>query len=589
MNATLIERTGINSLEGFLLSTQVITPEIKKMDKYPIWDGELLVYNDSNFAADNLNVRVPIQVKSELIDKEKNKTEKYSVKISHLRKYAEEGGVLFIKVVINNEKNEYYYYANLLMKADIIKLLGEAKEGQETKTINLEEVTRSGQIITMCLNFKLHRQLQMQIPTIKSLEQIKWQKDIYTYGYVDSIEDIVKKEHYGYIKVEGDILEYVGKIKTDALYGRKRVPVYTPTKKYYDFVTEVITENDHYYEINENAIITSDNKLTIHSFAKRDLSLDRAISNLEFVQDLYKTKKIKIGNSKYTDLTYEDIDEKELQYNIEGVENNLKYLNYAKQTFDMLHIATNTITIQDVIDIENEVCKIRDIIKNKKKLCFDGEKNDTFVLIDQMKDITYLIYFIKQEDGTFVGYDYLNDEEIMNHLKIEIDNGVVQLSRYYSLKSEVIVGINIDEKNLFDELKICTKNNETVTFINYLMMEFIKAYDLSKNNKYLNIASRINKLLRKQRNFYSEELYKINNYQILKRRKKELDKEEKKKITIMKVKTDDFSIKVACCLLLEQYDEFTILFNDYNDKDKEVFKKWAIYNLLPDLNKENLN
>lgn len=374
MNATLIERTGINSLEGFLLSTQVITPEIKKMDKYPIWDGELLVYNDSNFAADNLNVRVPIQIKSELIDKEKNKTEKYSVKISHLRKYAEEGGVLFIKVVINNEKNEYYYYANLLMKADIIKLLGEAKEGQETKTINLEEVTRSGQIITMCLNFKLHRQLQMQIPTIKSLEQIKWQKDIYTYGYVDSIEDIVKKEHYGYIKVEGDILEYVGKIKTDALYGRKRVPVYTPTKKYYDFVTEVITENDHYYEINENAIITSDNKLTIHSFAKRDLSLDRAISNLKFVQDLYKTKKIKIGNSKYTDLTYEDIDEKELQYNIEGVENNLKYLNYAKQTFDMLHIATNTITIQDVIDIENEVCKIRDIIKNKKSYALMAKK-----------------------------------------------------------------------------------------------------------------------------------------------------------------------------------------------------------------------
>lgn len=588
MNTTLIERTGINSLEGFLLSTQVITPEIKKMDKYPIWDGELLVYNDSNFTADNLNVRVPIQVKSEIVDKEKNIIEKYSAKISHLRKYADEGGVLFIKVVVT-EKNECYYYANLLMKADIIKLLAETKEGQETKTINLEEIAHSGQFITMCLNFKLHRQLQMQIPTINSLEQIKGQKDIYTYGYVDNIEDIVKKEHYGYIKVEGDILGYVGKIKTDALYGRKRVSVYTLTKKYYDYVTEVITENDHYYEINENAVITKDNKLTIHSFAKRDLSLDRAISNLEFVQDLYKTKKIKIGNSKYTSLTYEDIDEKELQYNIESVEKNLKYLNYAKQTFDMLHIATDTITIQDVIDIENEVCKIRDIIRNKEKIYFDGENNDTFVLIDQMKNITYLIYFIKQDDGTFVGYDYLNDEEIMSNLKIEIDSDVVQLSRYYNLKSEVIVGLNIDEKNLFDELKICTKNNETVTFINYLMMEFIKAYDLSKNNKYLNIASKINKLLRKQREFYSEELYKINNYQILKRRKKELDKEEKNKITIMKVRTEEILIKIACCLLLEQYDEFTILFKNLKKDDQELFKSWAIFNLLPDINKENIN
>ncbi len=588
MNTTLIERTGINSLEGFLLSSQVITPEIKKMDKYPIWDGELLVYNDSNFVADNLNVRIPIQVKSELIDREKNKIEKYSVKISHLRKYADEGGVLFIKVVINNEKNEYYYYANLLMKADIIKLLEEAKEGQETKTISLEEVTHPGQIITMCLNFKLHRQLQMQIPTINSLEQIKGQKNIYTYGYVDSIEDIVKKEHYGYIKVEGDILGYVGKIKTDALYGRKMVPVYTSTKKFYDFVTEVITENEHYYEINENVIITNDNKLTIHSSPKRYLSLDRAISNLEFVQDLYKTKKIKIGNSKYRALTYEDTSEKELQYNIESVENNLKYLNYAKQTLDMLHIDTNTITIQDVIDIENEVCRIRDIIRNKERLCFEGEKNDTFVLIDQIKNITYLIYFIKQDDGTFIGYDYLNDEEIMSNLKLEIDSDVVQLSRYYNLKAEVIVGLNIDEKNLFDELKICTKNNETVTYINYLMMEFIKAYDLSKNNKFLNIASRINKLLRKQRDFYSEELYKINNYQILKRRK-ELDKEEKNKITIMKVKTEDISIKIACCLLLEQYDEFTVLFKDLKKEDQELFKRWAIFNLLPDFNKKYLN
>ena len=169
----------------------------------------------------------------------------------------------------------------------------------------------------------------------------------------------------------------------------------------------------------------------------------------------------------------------------------------------------------------------------------------------------------------------------MNNLKIKIDSEMVQLSRYYNLKAEVIVGLNIDEKNLFDELKICTKNNETITFINYLMMEFIKAYDLSENNKYLNIASRINKLLRKQRCFYSEELYKINNYQILKRRKKELDKEEKNRITIMKVKTEDTSIKIACCLLLEQYDEFTVLFKDLTKEEQELFRSWAIYNLLP--------
>ena len=90
-----------------------------------------------------------------------------------------------------------------------------------------------------------------------------------------------------------------------------------------------------------------------------------------------------------------------------------------------------------------------------------------------------------------------------------------------------------------------------------------------------------NKILRKQRSFYNEDLYKINKYQILKRLGK-LSKEDENIIRRMKLDdTKDKAIKCSCSLLLEDYDEFNIYFDFLDLETQKLYSDWGIYNLLP--------
>lgn len=165
MNATQIEEMGINQLEHLFLRTKFIRPVLNKMDKYPIWDGEIIVYKTQNMDKENIYFRIPVQVKSELM-KVKQDIEKYSVSLSDLEKYSTEGGVLFIKVIYDEDNDKSYFYMKNIMKGDINDILKSVSEKQKTKKIELIEVTVED-IIPLCMNFNLHRQLQIVKVNIK--------------------------------------------------------------------------------------------------------------------------------------------------------------------------------------------------------------------------------------------------------------------------------------------------------------------------------------------------------------------------------------------------------------------------------------
>lgn len=194
MNTTQIEEMGINQLEHLFLRTKFIRPVLNKMDKYPIWDGELIVYKTQDMDKENIHFRIPVQVKSELM-KVKQDIEKYSVSLSDLEKYSTEGGVLFIKVIYDEDSDKSYFYMKNIMKGDINDILTGISEKQKTKKIELIEVTVED-IIPLCMNFNLHRQLQMQLPTISNDYQIQNMNDIHTFGYINQINDILKTDQY---------------------------------------------------------------------------------------------------------------------------------------------------------------------------------------------------------------------------------------------------------------------------------------------------------------------------------------------------------------------------------------------------------
>lgn len=228
MNATQIEEMGINQLEHLFLRTKFIRPVLNKMDKYPIWDGEIIVYKTQNMDKENIYFRIPVQVKSELM-KVKQDIEKYSVSLSDLEKYSTEGGVLFIKVIYDEDNDKSYFYMKNIMKGDINDILKSVSEKQKTKKIELIEVTVED-IIPLCMNFNLHRQLQMQLPTISNDYQIQNISDIHTFGYINQINDILKAEQYAYVKTGFNLYAYVGKVRFDIIYNTDFIEISTKKK-----------------------------------------------------------------------------------------------------------------------------------------------------------------------------------------------------------------------------------------------------------------------------------------------------------------------------------------------------------------------
>ena len=245
-----------------------------------------------------------------------------------------------------------------------------------------------------------------------------------------------------------------------------------------------------------------------------------------------------------------------------------------------LNFPSNKVLLKDVIEDEENVCKVDQIINNGQLMKLENIDSKTVINPINILGYVFLIYFIEQEDGTYKGYDFIHDELVYENLVVE-EVERIQLSRYFNLPSEILSKLIINEKEIIKELKQCTKNDITNTYINNLMLEFIKAYDINHDKSYLNIATEINKILRKQRSFYNEDLYKINKYQILKRLGN-LNKEDENIIRRMKLDdTKDKTFKCSCSLLLEDYDEFNIYFDFLDLETQKLYSGWAIYNLLP--------
>lgn len=583
MNTTQIEEMGINQLEHLFLRTKFIRPVLNKMDKYPIWDGEIIVYKTQNMDKENIYFRIPVQVKSELI-KTKQDMNKYSISLLDLEKYSTEGGVLFIKVIYDENNDKSYFYMKNIMKGDISDILKSVSKKQETKKIELMEVSVND-IIPLCMNFNLHRQLQMQLPTISNDYQIRNMSDIRTFGYINQINDILKTEQYVYVKTGFNLYAYVGKVRFDVIYNTDFVEIRTKKKKYYDKVISLFEKDKQSIKIN-NYVKIKNQKICISNVDNLNATLVDTIYDLEFVLDLYQNKNIKIGNNDYIYFEFESNDV-QIKSKIKHVENNLKFFKGAATILERLNIPLNLVKIKNVIEDEKNVCKVDKIINNNQLIKLSDIDSKIVVKYVKILGYFFLIYFVRQENGAYKGYNFLHDDFVYDNLVVE-DNGKIQLCRYFNLPCKVLSNMIIEKEDVIKEIKNVTKNETTDIYINNLMLEFIKAYDINNDKKYLFIATEINKILRKQRDFYNENLFKINKFQILKRLNKLSDSNKNNILKMKLADNEEKMFKCSCCLLLDDYDEFMIYFDTLSNEEKKLYCNWAIFNLLDEKNKQQV-
>ncbi len=99
MDRGIIEEKGIYAVSEYLTDIGYIKPYLSSNDKTPMWDGSLFVYKSKDdFNKERFDYRVPVQVKASEFDGDvfPEKTS-YSIEITDLKNYLNDGGLVFSK------------------------------------------------------------------------------------------------------------------------------------------------------------------------------------------------------------------------------------------------------------------------------------------------------------------------------------------------------------------------------------------------------------------------------------------------------------------------------------------------------------
>ena len=167
----------------------------------------------------------------------------------------------------------------------------------------------------------------------------------------------------------------------------------------------------------------------------------------------------------------------------------------------------------------------------------------------------------------------------LKELKITLgEDGKNQIPAYVMFKGDIWEKLyDVEEEVLLEALEQSVFNEETEGRFSLVFVEILATYDLTKDEKYYDLAKLISdKLL----GFNPTNDYlKINNYQLL-RRKRELFEEELLELEKIESRTEDFKLLCAVNILLENKRKAKSILQKMEDDDKNTFIAYPIYNLL---------
>ena len=140
VSTTKTEHRALNALETIIDDHDTMEHQFQGDDKEMAWDGFILLFKDNNgdSSLKNLESRVPVQIKGHNDPNNKyinrSKTD-YSVRLSDLRAYATEKGVLYFQIFINGKQREIFYSS--LYPSRILDYLELAKQRNNKVTISI--------------------------------------------------------------------------------------------------------------------------------------------------------------------------------------------------------------------------------------------------------------------------------------------------------------------------------------------------------------------------------------------------------------------------------------------------------------------
>lgn len=407
----------MTAVERLISRTDYLEPFLNKNDKEPSWDGYIYAYHHAgSHPKSDLAGRVSVQVKGHSCESVKKAKKSFSVDMSDIKNYLQEGGTIFFVVYIT-EETEVVYYRNLL-PYDLRRIIMDYGD-QNSYTLKLEKFpTDKKEIADLILNFVRNRDKQRaavssEIVDVKRLNELGMLKTL-SFGfttvnknYKHPIDYFFTHDMYLYADLPLGISMPVQHIKNiEIAESEIRNDISINGKTFYRKYKCVYRQDVDEFYFGRSIVIfvfKAEDKCKWDFTLKGTLS--ERIRDEEFMIAAIKSKGATFGD---TFLPIFDCSPDEIEkFNIPKREKHLEFLKKAKAVLDLMHVTTeldcDNLEEHDIINLEKLISGILD--KNLVSL------RDTESSIGNYKiaNLTLLLCCVKDTDsGLFRLYDFFD-------------------------------------------------------------------------------------------------------------------------------------------------------------------------------------
>ena len=566
-----IEMISTNAINIFLCNFQNISPNINWNDKEPSWDGNIYLYEDNSQKKGLLRGRIPVQVKGTEVKRFSRKFHSFQMKLSDIKNYYYDGGVLFLVVEIIDTQNTKIFY-KFLLPIELKRIMEEIKyNDKDSKAVHINNVLdEEVKFDIECNEFLLHRNRQgiNAVESAITLEQVK-DKATEIEIVESNIFNMIGKDVYFYTKDEfGVSIPVKDKVELIELSYKVEKDFIIDNKKYFDNFKIVNRKDGQIKIIGDGLEFDIVNRtITLRNSTEDIVS---RLNTLEFIENGIENKREKDVNEVLK------VIEKEKNLICQLIEACERF-NIPKSSTKLCEMTENDRNVLRVLKNIKSFSQVSPAIRDHKesysmsikRVDFFGHKILLVYISDNENDY-YVNYFQKEEEFDMIG--------ISNEKRVSI-------GRFSILRDLDLLVSNFDISILKESIKMvnerCKETDMTMLSEQYnlLALEAIKAWDVSHNNVYLDLASYIFDMFE---HYLDNNIIAINRAQIEKRincRLYEKTRENLYRIKLSKLEKLNYNNEViaAIDILLENEESFKKHFEDI--EDKKAFMDYPIYTL----------
>ena len=574
MTASDIESIAVDTVKKELRKyLDMFTPHLQENDKTPFWDGEIFVYKDANKTKKDYADRIFVQVKGIKVEKIKKGNSKFKIEVETLRGFQKDKkGTLLFVTEIEDIENTQLYYANLL-PVDLKEILDRVKPTQQSVTIDIKPVIdkTSSSIKFICLNFLKNSEEQLNI-AIKRIEDLKDIKEIKIPIQCEQPlldQYLINNDIYSYAITNENEKVALPKLKDIHTFSEKNNEIKIRDRVFYTKTKNVISKEENYLLFgNSMKVHLNKNKVDIKILG----NVYERIRDIEFLLALIKEKAF-YANGQKIDMPLEFPDEKARQF-IETIKENLIYYKKVEKAFDKFGIRFNL----NLDKLEEKEQKNLNMLLNILAGIYPKDLEETKIY--NIKIASYKIAFLMLKSASGQKYIYNYFENLDNKLKVYYLNEFgeeTRLSVYINMKKDNFLEYsNINYDIIKESFTNTDFSSASLAKINELLLEILSAYDCKKDDNLLDLA---NFIIDKVLQHSKEDVYLINQMQIIKRQR-ELTKEEKMILYKIKKENNDKQIQLGLAILLDNKSDYEIYSEELTQEEKESFSKFPISNLI---------